>query len=126
LSTGRWIRLVHSQYVFVVVIVVSRVEMPIMQVVVVVAMRNAQVTARLTMDMGMSRVCVMTRHDTPPFLLGDFRSREWQSQVVSVRAHLTTVLTLCRIARRRLPRTAAIFVSHCPGWHNSKATSKHR
>jgi hypothetical protein len=118
-SAVRRVRRIHSQYVFIVMVVVNRVEMPIVQVVVVVAMRNAQVTARLTVDVGMPRVCVMTRQYTPPFQLGDFRSREWQSQVVSVRAHLTTVLTLCQIARRRLPRTAAIFVSYCRGWHNS-------
>ena len=44
-SADRWIRLVHCQYVFVVVVVVGRVEMPIVQVVVVVTMRDAQMTA---------------------------------------------------------------------------------
>jgi hypothetical protein len=118
-SAVRRVHLIHSQYVLIVMVVVNRVEMPIVQVVVVVAMRNAQVAARLTVDMGMSGVCVMTRHYTPPFLLEDCRSREWQSQVVWVRAHLTTVLTLRRKARRRPPRTAEIFVSQRRGWHNS-------
>jgi hypothetical protein len=66
-STGRWIRIVHSQYVFVVMVVVSRMEMPIVQVVVMVPMRNAQVAARIAMDMGMTGVGFMTWHFFPPY-----------------------------------------------------------
>jgi len=74
-GAGRWIRLVHCQYVLVVVVVVNRVEMPVVQVVIVVAMGDAQVTARLTVDMGMAGVGFMTCHYSPPSLSGDHRSR---------------------------------------------------
>ncbi len=97
-GAGRRIRLVHNQYVLVVVVAVSRMEMSVVQIVVVVAMRDAQVAARLAMDMGMAGVGVMTCHYTPPFLLGDCRSRERQSQAIWRWARLTAVLTLRKMA----------------------------
>lgn len=48
--------------------------MPVVQVVVVVAMRDALVTARLTVNMGMAGVGFMTWHYIPPSLLGDYRA----------------------------------------------------
>jgi len=101
---SRRIRLVHGQCVLVVVVAVNRVEMPVVQVVVVVLMRDAQVAARLTMDMGMAGVGIMIVHYTPPFLLGDCRSRERQSQAVWRLARLTAVMALRRMARRQPPR----------------------
>ncbi len=78
-GAGQRIRLVHGQYVLVVVVAVSRMEMPVVQVVVMVAVRDAQMAARLAMNMVVAGVGVMTCHYTPPFLLEDCRSRERQS-----------------------------------------------
>jgi hypothetical protein len=107
-GAGRRIRLVHMKRVLVVVVAVNRVKMPVVQVVVVVTMRDAQMAARLTMNMGMIGVGVMTCHYTPPFLLGDCRSRERQSQVARRWARLTAMLTLRRMARRQPPRATEV------------------
>lgn len=82
LGAGGRIRLVHGQYMLVIMVAVSRVEMPVVQVVVVVIMRDAQMAARLTVYMGMTGMGVMIIHYTPPFLLGDCRSRERRPQSV--------------------------------------------
>jgi hypothetical protein len=87
-GAGRRILFVHGQYMLVVMVAVNRVEMPVVQVVVVVAMRDAHVAARLTVDMGMAGVGVMIIHYTPPFLVGDRRSRERRSQAGGRRAQL--------------------------------------
>jgi hypothetical protein len=68
-GAGRRIRLVHGQYMLVVVVAVSRVEMPVVQVVVVVTMRDARMAARLTVDMGMTGMGVMVVHLSPRWML---------------------------------------------------------
>ncbi len=70
-STGRRICLVYCKYVFVVMVVVNRVEMPVVLVVVVVTMRDAHVATRLTVDVGMTGMGFMTWHYTPPSLWGE-------------------------------------------------------
>ena len=107
-GASRRIRLVQSKDVLVVVVAVNRMEMPVVQVVVMVAMRDAQMAARLTMNMGMTGVGVMTCHYTPPFLLGDCRLRERQSQVAWRWTRLTAVLTLRRMARRQPSRATEV------------------
>ena len=118
-GAGRRIRLVHGQYMLVVVVAVSRVEMPVVQVVVVVTMRDARMAARLTVDMGMTGVGVMIVHSLPPFLLGDCRSRERRSQAVWRWARLTAVLTLRGMARRQPPRAIKASISRRCGGYNS-------
>src|SRR5262249_26057359 len=98
---------------------VSRVEMPVVQVIIVVTMRDAQMAARLTVDMGMTGVGVMIVHYTPPFLLGDCRSRERRSQAVWRWARLTALLTLRRMARRQPPRAIKASISRRCGGYNS-------
>jgi dihydrodipicolinate synthase/N-acetylneuraminate lyase len=68
-GAGRRVRLVHGNHMLVVVVAVNRVEMPVVQVVVVVAVRDTQVAARLAVDVGVVGVGVVTRHYTPPFVL---------------------------------------------------------
>jgi hypothetical protein len=63
-GAGRRVRLVHGQYVLIVMVAVNRVEMPVVQIVVVVAMRDAQVATRLTVDMGVVGVSVVICHYT--------------------------------------------------------------
>jgi hypothetical protein len=118
-GAGRRIRLAHGHYMLVVVVAVSRVEMPVVQVVVVVTMRDARMAARFTVYMGMTGVGVMIVHSMPPFLLGDCRSRGRRSQAVWRWARLTAVLTLRRMARRQPPRAIKASISKRCGGYNS-------